>query len=431
MLVGAGCAVLLLISWVIVISSKSGAEKQLELMQQAAALVSDGIYIRAMPLLEEAAGYNAAHTLAAEAELKKVYLALIGNKGISRKYTGLLEKQMSRRDAHPDVFAETANYYLGISRIPEALEVLKAGIEKTGNDRLVTLYESSRYAYKSNRTSYDYVSAIFGSTVQVQRDGFWGIAEADGVEMIPCEYERISTFSNDRAIVKKNGEIYAVDRENNRIALLSGGAADIGNLAEDRIPLLIGGVWRRASGDFTLGAAEFEQLGTYSCGYAAAKTGGKWGVVDKGNDWLIPAEYDDIVRDELGRCYARGAVFARSGGAVFLFVGGKRVEGTYEDARPFSEEGYAAVKKSGKWGYVDTDGETVIGYMFDDALSFGQHLAAVKQGELWGYISLSGKVVIGPEFIEAKSYSNGSAPVLTGRGWHLITLLEYMKEVGI
>ena len=93
-LIGAVCVTLLLVSWVIAISSKSDAEKQLELLQKAAELVGDGIYILALPLLEEAAGYNAAHTLAAETELKKVYLALIDNRGFSRKYTGLLEKQM-------------------------------------------------------------------------------------------------------------------------------------------------------------------------------------------------------------------------------------------------------------------------------------------------------------------------------------------------
>ena len=67
--------------------------------------------------------------------------------------------------------------------------------------------------------------------------------------------------------------------------------------------------------------------------------------------------------------------------------------------------------------------------MFEDALSFGQHLAAVKLEGLWGYINIYGDIVIGPEFIEAKSFSDGSAPVLTPRGWQFITLVEYKKEV--
>ena len=127
------CILLLIASWVVVISSKSPAEKQLELMHQAAVLLGDGIYIRAVPLLEEAAEYNAAHTLAAEAELKKVYIALMDSKGFRRKYTSLLEKQMSRADPGDDVFAEAAKFYIGTSKVQEALVVLKSGIGKTGS----------------------------------------------------------------------------------------------------------------------------------------------------------------------------------------------------------------------------------------------------------------------------------------------------------
>jgi len=430
-LVGSGCCALLLISWVVTINSKSDAERQLELIYQAAELIEDGIYIRAVTLLEEAAGYNAAHTIVAETELKKAYLALIDKRGFSRKYTGLLEKQMNRRDAGADIFAEAADYYIGISRIQDALAVLKTGIEKTRSEALIMTYESNRYVYELSRQFYDNAAAIHGSTVQVQVDGFWGIARADGTALIPCEYERISTFSIDRAVVEKDGEIYAVDRENNRVAVLRENAADFGNFAENRIPLLVDGKWRRATGDFSLGTVLFEQLGAYSGGYAAAKTGGKWGVIDLSSEWLVPSECDEIMMDELGRCYAQGAVFVRKGSEIYLLVGNRQIEGYYEDARPFSNEGYAAVKRNGKWGYIDTNGTERISFIFDDALSFGQHLAAVKLGEFWGFISIYGHVVIEPVFLEAKSFSNGSAPVLTQRGWQFITLLEFKKGVSL
>jgi len=316
------------------------------------------------------------------------------------------------------------DYYLGISRIPEALSVLKAGIEKTGSEKLIELYESNRYAYVVNRTSYDYVSAIFGDTVQVRNNGLWGITKSDGVVLIPCEYEKISTFHNDRAIVEKDGEIFAIDSAGDRVAKLHEKAGDFGNYAENRIPILIDGRWRRATGQFELGQNTFEGIGMYSGGYAAAGSGGKYGVVDVLTNWLIPAEYDEIIQDELGRCCAQDTVFARKGDSVFLFVGGIQAGDAFEDARPFSEECYAAVKRNGKWGFIDKNGTVMVGFFFDDALSFGQHLAAVKLGELWGYISLSGLVVIEPMFLEAKSFSQGSAPVLTERGWQFITLLE-------
>ena len=430
-LAGAGCFILLLIAWSVVINSKSAAEKQLDLMRQAAELISDGIYIRAVPLLEEAAGYNTRFTGEAESELKRVYLSLIEHRGFRRKYTNLLEKQMNRSDASYDVFAEAAEYYLGISRIPDALAVLKAGIGSTGSEELVILYEENRYTYELNRTVYDNVTAIFDSTIQVQIDGLWGIARSDGVIMIPCEYDEISTFSADRAVVRKNDEVYAVDTDNNRIAVIHEDVDEFGNLAGNRLPLFINGSWIRATGELIPGAVEFERLGMYSGGYTSAKENGKWGVIDSAAKWLIPAEFDEIIQDELGRCYAQGAVFARKHDVVYLFSGGRLTEETYDDARPFSGEGYAAVCRNGKWGYIDEHGTVVIDFLFDDALSFGQHLAAVKNGDLWGYINKQGHIVIEPGFLEAKSFADGSAPVYSQRGWQFITLIEYKKRASI
>lgn len=48
----------------------------------------------------------------------------------------------------------------------------------------------------------------------------------------------------------------------------------------------------------------------------------------------------------------------------------------YENAKTFSE-GLAAVKQGGKWGYIDTDGKTVIPFQYDLAHSFKEGLAIV------------------------------------------------------
>ena len=429
-LVGAGLCLLLIISWIVTITTKSVSEKQLVLISQAIELIENGIYIRAVPLLEEAAEFNAAHTLAAEEKLKELYLILIENRGFSRKYTNILEKQMSRNDATPAVFIEAANFYIETSRLHNAFFVMRDGIYRTGDLELYELYENSRYVYQLNRNAYDDVTAIYNGTIQVQQNGKWGIAASDGTIIIPCKYDKISNFHVDRAIVKSGHTIYAVDINNNRVALASPDVLDFGNFADDRVALQIGDYRLRAKGYFELGTYMFEELGTYSNNFAAARINGKWGVVDRRENWLLPPEYDEIIQDELGRCYAQGAVFVRIGDFVYLYVNGNRMESVYDDARPFQDGGFAAVKKDGKWGFIDTDGILRIEYFFDDALSFRQHLAAIKYGEHWGYINIYGNIVIDAEFHAAKSFFDGNAPVLTDRGWQFITLLEYRKSGG-
>ena len=121
----------------------------------------------------------------------------------------------------------------------------------------------------------------------------------------------------------------------------------------------------------------------------------------------------------------------RSGNSVYMFIEGARSSAVYEDAQPFGDEGFAAVKKNGYWGFIDNMGIEAIPFVFDDALSFGQHLAAVKHGDLWGYISIYGHMAIEPAFLSAKSFSDGSAPVLTQRGWQFITLIEFLRGASL
>lgn len=427
-LLGIGCILLISISWIIAATAKSDSQKQAELMARAEEYLADEIYVRAAPLLEEAAGYSGDHTKECEELLKGVYLALIDQQGYGRKYTELLDKQMARDDAEPAVFQEAADYYFVTGKTSKGLEVLREGIAKTNSSELIAQYEENRYEYTFGRNVYEDVTSAMNGGIQVKQDGGWGLATDSGSPVIPCIYDKVSTFDNGQVIVEKDGVISAVNADNNRVALLHHSASDFGNYSEDRVALLLDDGWHNGNGEFEVGTSCYEAIGTYTDGYVAVKENGRWGVMEMSGEWYIKAEYDEIILDELGRCYGQGAVFARQGKEVVLLVDGKSTGMVYEDAKPFGKEGYAAVKRNGLWGFIDTAGEVKINFQFDDALSFGQHLAAVKVDRDWGYVSLEGRVVIEPFFSAAKSFSNGSAPVCTVDGWEFITLTEYKGE---
>jgi hypothetical protein len=336
-----------------------------------------------------------------------------------------LEKQISSKNPNPEVFIEAAQYYINTSKISQALKVLKDGISKTNCEHIKDMYENYRYTFEITRTYFGYISEIYKGTIKVSSDGLWGIAEADGFLMIPCEYEEISTFSVDSAVVREGNTVFAIDSKNNRVALLREAATKIGNLSENRIAVKTENGWVRASAQLQTGSAVFEEIGTYSGGYAAAKTSGKWGVIDTGLKWLVEPTFDQIILDDLGRCYGQGALFVGLDDRVYLSISGKISDKYYEDARAFNDEGCAAVKQNGKWGFIDSTGEVVIDFVFQEAQSFSGHLAAVRLGELWGYINPNGDIVIEPQFLVARAFSEGRAPVLTEKGWSIITLLEY------
>ena len=99
-------------------------------------------------------------------------------------------------------------------------------------------------------------------------------------------------------------------------------------------------------------------------------------------------------------------------GKYFINKQGKRVLGSYEGVSDFSE-GLAAVKKGGKWGYINTSGKMVISPRFDYCGGFSGGLAVVKINKKYGYINKSGQEVIKPQFAQGDSFRDGLARVMT------------------
>lgn len=91
------------------------------------------------------------------------------------------------------------------------------------------------------------------------------------------------------------------------------------------------------------------------------------------------------------------------------------LEGRWEGAKDFSEK-MAAVKKDGKWGYIDDEGKVVIEPKYDAAYSFSEGLAAVQSNGKWGYIDKTGKLVI--PFILDSTYAFSEGLAVYGSGYY-------------
>jgi len=69
------------------------------------------------------------------------------------------------------------------------------------------------------------------------------------------------------------------------------------------------------------------------------------------------------------------------------------ISATFDYVFPFSS-GVAAVKKDGKWGYINSSGKALTDFSFDNAGSFNGFLAIVKKGEESFLIDLSFKKIM-------------------------------------
>ena len=67
------------------------------------------------------------------------------------------------------------------------------------------------------------------------------------------------------------------------------------------------------------------------------------------------------------------------------------------------------VFKEDKWGYVDSTGQLIIDYLYEEAGFFHENIAAVRLNNKTGYINKSGKLVIKPTFDDGYDFKSGYA----------------------
>lgn len=84
------------------------------------------------------------------------------------------------------------------------------------------------------------------------------------------------------------------------------------------------------------------------------------------------------------------------------------IQRLYRDA---DSRGPLPVLRSGKWGYIDPAGATVISSQFDEAGFFYEGRAAVRLNGVWGYVDTVGTMAIPFRFTLASRFSDGLAHV--------------------
>ncbi|MBD5450232.1 MAG: hypothetical protein HDR28_08800 [Lachnospiraceae bacterium] len=244
----------------------------------------------------------------------------------------------------------------------------------------------------------------------------------------------------------------------------------------------------------------YDDIGTFFGKTATYEQGGKKGLLNVDGNIVVEAVYDDIIYngtdadritvkdgskyyfinnngyktkepeeafDYLGMFSSKRIVARKEGKYGYLDSSLKEKLGfIYDEASAFRED-IAAVKKDDKWALINTKGEELTEYVYDDvALNSGGYCSVnsvvwVKQGsewflidktgerigentyqdvkafessqpcavcrnEMWGFADTAGNMVIDGMYQDAKSYANGFAPVKNNGLWGYIDLENYL-----
>ncbi len=407
------------IVWLAAVTAGSrNSARQDELFQEAQTYIDDQIYVRAVPLLEEAAEIQTGRTGEVQRALADCYRAL----GEEKTYLATLLTMLNADTADADLYRETADHYFLNHKYQSGLDTLKEGIARLDSEELTDYYESVRYAFTKSYAKYEDIRSMSDGFAAVCLEGKWGYLDADGDLTIPCVFDQAMDFENGSAAVIENGQVIVIDTDGFRTALCKEAADSIAPFGQGVTSLRINGKWRLANAEMRIGATEYDFIGTLSDGGRAVCRNGKW-VLQNSSSEDQTDEFDGFSLDEKGCAYRNGRAFAKSGELTYLVdATGTRISETgYTDAYPFLEsDGLAAVCKDGKWGFLDKNGQEVLPFEWDSACSFSEGVAAVEKDGLWGYISLRGEIAVPLQYIGAKPFSERAAAVQTESGWSLI-----------
>ncbi|MEI6409919.1 MAG: WG repeat-containing protein [Bacteroidota bacterium] len=221
---------------------------------------------------------------------------------------------------------------------------------------------------------------------QVNNGYVWGYINLDGIVKIPFQFDSTRSFSNGlAAVVDTSGQWVFVDT--------------VGQ--------------RRFSTGFA--AKRYLDFGRFSNGRCRFRVGKFWGYYDlKGNQAIAPT-YARATEFSFGAAVVHLPGSAGEKPAVIDTAGNFIIKpGLYDDIHPFDNNGLAIArrKKGGLYGLINTQGDSLTAFKYNQIKPFIKGYAQVSIGTQTGLINLAGKEVIRPQFYKMDQMSEGLVAVL-------------------
>lgn len=385
------------------------------------------------------AAITANPTLEAYVEAGRVYLDNEDFGNARKWYNNKLRRLFPKE---PDTYLFGIDLYLSRNNYRMAYEVYDDYLgRELHSDTVEAAMDPIRYRYDLVG-GYDAVSpfSTASKTAAVSHEGAWGYIAYDTDRVIPFVFQEANTFGTYAAVLDRTGKAYYIDTKGNikiNENVILDADPDFGQVV--RFQSIQSGLVLAYNGEIW----NYYKLDTFEKEFggfknalpivngvgAVSEDGEKWALISPQGEILTDAVYDEILTDGKGVMCRSDAIFAKRGSMYYLLdKQGKAIgSDSFAAADAFNENSLAAVKKDGRWIYIDASGKEVLAVDCDEARSFSNGMAAIKRSGAWGYINRNGEEVIPCSFVEAEPFSaHGSAFVkINDTTWKLLELYQY------
>ena len=430
--------IVLLIGWVLALKAVTRIDeikKQDRLIAQADSFMQRELYVRAIPIYEEAAKINTTESRAFDLEtrlMKAYYLH-----GDYQKYADIVEDRADKNLATVEDYMNTVVFYMGKHKMSDGFALLHKGIDQTDSEELKEYYESCRYDYRTRPTKWSYIAPTTDNVLMPAFDGEkWGYINSDGGVVLEPQFDEATAFTGDGiAAVAKNGLYYAINvagdkygvDDNPNSSRIQGLAYAFGKCFQAKKD----GKYGFFDFDYNqiLTSLQFDEVTRASYGVVVAKNGSEWGIYCLSDGSLIKGGIEDVAVTSYGSVFSEGRGMIKIGGRWHLVntSGEDIISETFADAKAPESEGYIAVADDAeRWGFINDNGEHVIDYKYIDAYSFSDDVAAVKMyNDRWVYISARDIPISEETFEEATPFHGGVAQLYENGTAYLIYFRNY------
>ena len=261
--------------------------------------------------------------------------------------------------------------------------------------------------------------------ITVNSENKYGIIGFSGEKILDNNYEKIENIYGEKYfVIRENGKEQLIDKQGNK--LITEGFDEIKQIANSGIVYIKQNKYglKDFEGNTKI-EPTYDNLKEINKDIFSATKEGKVGLIDQEQNEKLGFEYKDIQYNEKAGIYIAddenynskilnsnfetkitGILSEINTDEGYLkikqdenykYYNFKFEEKNIQDILPKNK--IYTNKKNGKYGFIDNKGNQVVEYIYDDATELNKYgYAAVKKDGLWGAINSDGKVIIEPTY---------------------------------
>lgn len=258
---------------------------------------------------------------------------------------------------------------------------------------------------RKNSRGYDLIQQKEGSIFPVIKNGYWGVINDAGVEIVACVYDSILESSHSQLAVKFKGQYGIISLQEEWLAFPQ----------QHKVKLLNQDRYFKQSGRVLFLCSFSGTVLYFTSNPIVVKENHFIESVSTGGTWTI--NFDGrIVSRQLPPSEPTEEIFPSTEGLRGIKKNGKygfiddqgrlRIANRYENIKPFTE-GLAAIKIRNKWGFINRDEKIMIQPAYEEVSPFEKGYSIIKQNGFYGLLTHEGKIVLPARYHTVKILDNG------------------------